>query len=223
MIDGRFERKFLVEDLELAEIESLVHLHPAHFTRPYAPRHVNNVYFDSADFSSFRANVDGVAARTKLRIRWYGDLFGRIERPVLERKSKAGLLGTKDSFRLPPLDMAPGVSAADMRSALTDAGLPDELLDYVRVMEPALLNRYRRSYHLSGDGKFRLTIDSELEFRPFDRLGSSFLHTFTEPVVVVEIKYDQRHDREAEHISSAFPFRLTKSSKYVSGIERLLA
>jgi hypothetical protein len=35
---------------------------------------------------------------------------------------------------------------------------------------------------------------------------------------VVELKYDIEHEPGAQLITSAFPFRLTKNSKYVTGV-----
>ena len=41
-------------------------------------------------------NVDGLKNRVKVRIRWYGDLFGVIEKPVLELCKQAG--GIENAF-----------------------------------------------------------------------------------------------------------------------------
>ena len=39
--------------------------------------------------------------------------------------------------------------------------------------------------------------------------------------VIVELKYDTEHDEYANRISASFPFRLSKNSKYVNGIDQL--
>jgi hypothetical protein len=38
---------------------------------------------------------------------------------------------------------------------------------------------------------------------------------------VVELKYQIEDDPRAQRIAAAFPFRMTRSSKYVQGIERV--
>lgn len=220
---ARYERKFLVQDLDAAAVAALVRLHPALFRTAYPARRVSNLYLDDADFGSWRANAYGVAVRAKLRIRWYGSTFGCAASPALERKARVGLVGTKASFPLPPLDVRAGISAADVRACLEAAALPAELREELARTAPVLLNAYERTYLLSADGRFRLTLDSALEARPFDRLGSSFLHVRRQPGVVLELKYDPRHDRDADAVSAAFPFRLTKSSKYAAAVERLFA
>ena len=111
-----------------------------------------------------------------------------------------------------------------MERWIAEADLPDALSTEARAQVAVLLNRYRRSYFLSADGRFRLTVDSQLEFRPVGRLESPRLARALErDTVVVELKYDADLDLEAERIASAFPFRVTKSSKYAAGIERLVA
>ena len=84
----RYERKFLVSELNRFEIESIVRLHPAIFSEIYHQRSVNNIYFDTMNVSNYLDNINGVKQRLKVRIRWYGDLFGFIDKSVLEFKIK---------------------------------------------------------------------------------------------------------------------------------------
>jgi hypothetical protein len=39
---------------------------------------------------------------------------------------------------------------------------------------------------------------------------------------ILELKYSDKDDDEARYITNYFPFRMTKSSKYVSGIEKIV-
>ncbi len=98
----RYERKFLIEDLHWSEIESYIKFHPSNFSEIFYQRFINNLYFDTVDMSSYWDNVDGVKDRQKFRMRWYGDLFGYIEKPTLEVKKKRGIVGTKESYPLLP-------------------------------------------------------------------------------------------------------------------------
>ena len=82
----RYERKFFISKLTKYEVESLIKLHPAMFSEIYFPRFVNNLYFDSFNMKSYFDSVDGSPNRRKIRIRWYGDLFGDIEKPVPNNK-----------------------------------------------------------------------------------------------------------------------------------------
>ena len=218
----RYERKFVVSELTEHELEMLVKLHPAMFSRAYPPRFVNNVYFDSPDMHNYGDNVDGVAERVKCRIRWYGDLFGAVRKPVLEFKIKQGLVGTKQSFALAPFFVAPSNVASGLSDAIDRSALPKALKHELNSATPVLLNRYWRHYYYSSESGCRLTLDSRMEFHRIEGRGSKFLRCFRDDKnTVVELKYDRDKCDEAESIANHFPFRMTKNSKYVNGLDGL--
>ena len=99
----RYERKFLAGRLSLAEVLALVRRHPALFREAYPPRSVNNIYLDSPALRDYHDHIQGVACRSKTRIRWYGSCGVSVERPVLERKIKQGAVGGKLSHPLPAM------------------------------------------------------------------------------------------------------------------------
>ena len=101
----RFERKFFITGLTKYEIESVVKLHPAIFSEIFHKRHINNIYFDTFSLKNLHDNVEGASDRIKVRIRWYGELYGYIEKPVLEIKIKNGLLGKKISVPVEPFTL----------------------------------------------------------------------------------------------------------------------
>jgi hypothetical protein len=41
--------------------------------------------------------------------------------------------------------------------------------------------------------------------------------------VIIELKYGLGHEDEASRIATRFPFRVTRSSKYVIGVDALYA
>ncbi len=219
---NRYERKFFLEHVDRREAERLVCVHPAFFREVFAPRYVNNIYLDTPDGSSYLDHLNGVGARHKWRVRWYGELTGRVERPVLEIKAKQGLVGCKRSYQLPPLTL----DAAFDFGNLVDHGLTEDLPGCVRLqlrcLAPSLINRYRRSYHLSGDGAFRITVDDRMSFgrpRPHAVLRSDrFVESRS---TIIELKYDPNVDDRADRLASFFPFRVSRSSKYCYGLELL--
>ena len=89
------------------------------------------------------------------------------------------------------------------------------------ALQPTLLNRYKRTYYLSYDKKFRVTVDSEMEFYSINPIREFFKTFSDERKTIVELKYDQEHFDNAKNITQSFPFRVTKNSKYVVGIERV--
>lgn len=217
----RHERKFLITNYSAAEVEQIIKFNPACFTEIHHQRTVNNIYFDSLAYDSYYRNVEGDTNRTKARIRWYGALFGQISNAVLEFKIKKGLLGRKEYFPLTAFQLDENFSKEQIESAI--ANTPIDIQHWILSMQPALLNSYTRKYFLSADKKFRLTIDKEQVYYRISYNNNTFLNKVNNPqAIVLELKYEMSLDEEANKISNDFPFAMTKNSKYLQGIERVL-
>ena len=217
----RYERKFLVDELRPFQVESLIRLHPRLFHAPYPPRFVNNLYFDTPDMENYYDNVFGASRRRKVRLRWYGAPFGGLTSPVLEIKVKDGLVGTKHSYPLPPFCLDQGFCNTFFRCLTQNADLPENVRRDMNNLEVVLFNRYYRRYYASRDGHFRLTLDSDMAYYKANCvLGNTFIHHCMNPhELVVELKYEVEQEAQANRVASYFPFRATRNSKYVQGIE----
>jgi hypothetical protein len=220
---GRYERKCQVTELTLHQIQLIVKLHPKLFHSPYPPRYVNSIYLDTADLENYQANVLGYTNRRKVRLRWYGESFGEIAKPMLEIKIKQGLVGTKQAFPLTSMTIDCHVCDDIVHHTLSNSDLPRIVQLELQNMHMVLLNRYYRHYYVSYDGDFRVTIDSELAFYKINSaFGNLFLHRqLSRSEVIVEIKYAEEQEPSADRVINFFPFRVTRSSKYVQGVERV--
>lgn len=218
----RYERKFFLTSFTKHHLAVIVRNHPGRFSEPYPERFVNNIYFDTVDMSHFWDNVAGITPRVKVRIRWYGEFFGPVSKPILEFKLKNNILGSKASFVLDPLTIDEHLSVETVKGHFRRLDMPEALKEYLLSLRFSLMNRYRRAYFASIDGKFRITIDSDLEFMsPIFPQHHFLRRAEREMTAILELKYDETHDDEAGVISNYFPFRMTKSSKYVSGIRQV--
>ena len=218
----RYERKFFISELNRHEIESVVLLHPALFSEIHHERNVNNIYFDSVDMANFFDNVDGNSRRVKFRIRWYGKLLGEIKKPVLEVKIKNGQLGGKLHYPLKPFQMDKNFTNDSAREIALSAELPSDLNQIMVNLNCTLLNSYTRKYFESGNKEFRITVDTGMKYINLSHLHNSYLSELNDySHSILELKYDEACDDEAREITNCFPFRMTKSSKYVTGIEML--
>ncbi|HHS95561.1 MAG TPA: VTC domain-containing protein, partial [Phaeodactylibacter sp.] len=171
----RKERKFLVEGADIHAVEFIIKAHPAMFSQPFPPRYINNIYFDSNQFGNYGDNVVGAKNRHKFRIRWYGDQFGYIKKPILEIKIKKGLAGAKRHYPLVPFTLEPGFNQYMMRDVFNRSDLPGAVREMLRYQAPTLINRYFRKYFLSADRRFRVTLDTQLQFIRIDRHQNSFM------------------------------------------------
>jgi hypothetical protein len=218
----RYERKFIAYGFTVPEVLALVRRHPAAFRETYPARTVNNLYLDSADLRDYHDHVNGVAHRTKTRLRWYGAWSGRIDTPIFECKLKHGHVSGKAARGLPPLSMNGTVSRPDLEAAFDSANLPALTRSALRHLQPSLLNRYQRCYFQSADRRFRLTVDSGLEFASARQVQDAGVFFFPPAsLVVIELKFGLAEADSAGRITNALPFRLARCSKYVLGIASL--
>ena len=219
----RYERKFYIQELDRAQVESIIMAHPSLFREIYHQRFVNNIYFDSINMQHYFDNIDGLARRFKVRVRWYGKPTGLLENPMLELKFKHNLhvgklLYPLEAFVLDEKSSMPAIQGIFERAP----SLPDGLRLYLKELNFSLFNRYSRKYFLSADRRYRITVDSGLQAYELKGFGNNFLRA-TEPsdTIIVELKYNKDQDKEVDFITNYFPFRLTRSSKYTAGIEAL--
>jgi SPX domain protein involved in polyphosphate accumulation len=186
------------------QVEQVILLHPASFTSIYEPRWVNNVYFDTSDLISYHENAGGFNRRTKYRLRWYGSDAGIIKNGIIEIKEKDHMLGWKEHIAVPEIK-----DPLKINEVLLSQGI------IIPNITPSVQNRYFRKYFLSADGKFRITIDTQIGHKiPFT--NQSFI---PEQKIVLEIKFDKNDEGLAKDIFEFIPFRQKKNSKYAKGIE----
>jgi len=219
----RYETKFRINYLNYHEIESLVKIHPAIFREIYNKRNINNIYFDTNDLSNYLDNVEGETRRQKVRIRWYGDLFGGNKKPKLEIKNKRGLLGWKERYEIKnfSLNKKTSFNYKEIFDQLIESNDLNILRLNLKSLRPTLLNRYERTYYLSHDKKFRITLDRKMNFFSINPFVEHF-KTFTDTDdTIVELKYDESCIDQAKKITQFFPHRVTKNSKYVVGIDKI--
>ncbi|MBT5073824.1 MAG: VTC domain-containing protein [Kordiimonadaceae bacterium] len=217
--DWRYERKIRVDTLGVRGLEALILSNKAFFRTLHAERRVNNIYFDDDDFNCFFSNVDGNAAREKFRIRWYGDVFGDICNPILEIKIKDALVGSKKRFRLNDFNLNRSMKKNPIKKALEGLDTSLSIRSDIKRLRPTLINSYIRRYYISSDGKYRLTLDYDLEFYKFEAVSRTILSKRSQPGLVVEIKYDVKDDSGVDEVTNDLLFRITKNSKYATGVE----
>ena len=206
----RYERKYRIESFSPEVVRQVVRNHPASFRKIFPDRQINNIYFDTANLVAYNENVDGIAERRKFRVRWYGNDIFNIRNPKLEIKIKNNLLGTKQTFD------AIGFDLNDLKK------LSESISEHSRLslaFIPALINSYQRSYYGTANGDFRITIDWNLQY--FSMLSAQRFTRYNifDEATVMELKYEAGLDEKADDILQYIPFRYSKSSKYVKGMD----
>ena len=98
-LEARLEIKYTAPETEYHRLFHWVKHHKHGFFVHYPDRIVNNIYFDSQDYSSFWETLSGFSSRTKVRYRWYGESFFPKE-GILEFKNRKNQYTWKDSYKL---------------------------------------------------------------------------------------------------------------------------
>lgn len=216
----RYERKYSVSsEIPIKELILMVKSNSFLFKEIYFERQVNNIYFDTNGYKFYFDNVDGVSDRQKVRIRWYGDTLNNIKNPKLEIKIKKGIVGDKWTYNLSPFVLNNDFNSNAYKEILKNSNIPLPIFKKTHNLKPTLLNSYSRRYFLSSDKKFRITLDYNIQYRNIKATNNNFNKLPQADINnVVELKYGLEDDLTANIISNQFPFRMSKNSKYVNGV-----
>lgn len=115
---------------------------PGDFVEQHPPCRIHNVYYDTPTLTHYRAHVNGISNRMKVRRRWYEGNRGRDER--IEFKGKVGNITRKTVYLLDEI--------------------PFEIMGLLDSLQGTLENAYLRHYYVSRSGKLRITVDTEQTF-----------------------------------------------------------
>ena len=211
----RFERKIVVDS---HSYDDLIYMFKARgFSKLFPERNVCNLYLDDLNHSAYFDNILGNSKRLKHRIRWYGNLFGTVQKITLEQKIKRGNVGLKNNFKVEKeFNFSPTLNFSQLTKLVRHVihDLRDKI--FVDILYPASINTYTRSYYSDAFNKFRITFDKDIKYYSFQ---NSIKLEKTDSRIIVEIKYDNENDILARQILEFFNFRLGKNSKYVNGVE----
>ncbi len=217
----RYERKYFLRSVSADDAELLIRLCPRYFRQVYPDRYINNIYLDSPSLRCYWENVDGVSPRFKQRLRWYGELRQDDATATLEIKRKYNAVGDKIRIPLGAFNSAEAINDDGVAALLGTAVNDRRFLSHGDGFKCVLVNRYLRRYYATFDGLFRATLDRELQFYPVDNGRRASDLAVRENVAIVEIKYARDHDSLAREVLEYFPFRPTRISKYVYGVDLL--
>jgi hypothetical protein len=218
---GRRERKYPLSRGELVQFRSWQITHGKAFARAHPPRVVSNIYFTAPDWASYSDNSAGISERVKCRLRWYGELETASE-ATFEAKQRRNAVGHKRQQRVPlqalALQAVP-ISRLHLRlRPLLAPGLRVLLDDGQR---PVLYNRFTREYYETTAG-LRMTVDTGMEYAALPGGSLRALHPIASAMpAVVEVKYSPEQRTEAMEALRHLPFRATRFSKYVVGVDHL--
>lgn len=153
---------------------------------------VRSLYFDNPADKVLREKIDGVNRREKFRIRCYNGDLSLIR---LEKKSKRGGLGTKETAELSAAEAQAVVDGELDWMMASGRPLVQELYHKMRTqgLRPRTIVDYTREPFVYGPGNVRVTLDYDIRtgLGCTDFLNSSCVTIPTGgPAAVLEVKWD---------------------------------
>ena len=219
----RYEKKYICSNILPSEVRIAIKSLPSLFIRSFSPRNVNNVYFDSLDKVNYHKNIDGISDRFKIRIRWYNNLFGSVKNPKLEIKIKKNSQNYKNIYQLSNFKFEKNLFyKKKLNDWLNNANIPYGVKKLLESFRLSSINSYHREYFVSINSKIRITLDSKMIFYDVDTDKIFQINKVDNFYSVIELKYDSKLSIEGNKIANEIPFRVTKHSKYIIGIEKQL-
>lgn len=213
----RIELKAIFNSMDLWLIENWIYSKSKLLTL-FPDRYINNIYFETHDYSSASDNIYGISKRTKVRLRWYGS--SNIDNEFngfLEFKRKNNNLGWKDQYRV-KINKKNFNNFVFLKNKILGCIPLKNQIEFSNYNLPFILNGYRRKYFSTDDKKIRVTLDSSI--KAFDQRWSNFVtkkNRINLPSVnIIEFKFEEKFKEEAIQLIKLLPLRISKYSKYTT-------
>ena len=221
--DARYEIKFAGRVYDRDRVLVWLKTHAFGFRVAYPSRRINNIYFDSHNLSTFTTNLSGDSARSKYRLRWYGETM-EPEAAVYEQKVRRNKLGFKIAFpinKMLNLRKNPWHQVCD---TIKNQLPPEQRLLANKTGQPIILTRYHREYFVSNDNSIRITLDTD--HTAYDQRQASMPNLLkasnTPSPLIVEVKFGYGLEQSGQEVVKDIPLRISRHSKYMVSVSSIL-
>ena len=211
----RNERKFIFFEPH-SSIEKLLNSIGA--KEIYSPRNINSIYFDTYLHRNFYEAIDGIMLRSKVRVRWYGEIFNVEIEPQLESKNRINQHNYKITNKLESFKTKKLFNLIDFNKYVQNQKKrKDEINYYLNNLYPNLFVSYLRRYYIFDN--VRITLDTDLKFINLAKVNLFSKKNFLciNKKKIIELKYGDELHKKATKITKTFNNRLNKFSKYQIG------
>lgn len=219
----RYERKYTTH-LDADVLRALILTHPGMFHEIFYLRRVVSLYFDTPEYQLFQDNLIGSPTRIKVRLRWYckpdAPPWQIPDAINLELKIRKGDIMQKRTIPLKCSFTDADIRDQEVQEYLTDLTqfAMQSSFSEARLLKSVLLNTYVRAYFYSDFHNVRITLDDKLEFYSISKPHSNSLSSIMARRVF-EVKYGVENDVRMGEIMRYFPLTISKSSKYMMGMQ----
>lgn len=218
----RKEIKFALSHADVDKLRRLFEMNCHRRVYNQSVSTVRSIYFDDARLSACQDNLDGLAGRRKVRLRWYDSLQpGSVF--FFEIKWRRGRVTGKHRLQMESEVPLGQLTYKQIGERLKQV-LPCEFLsDLVVYCEPTVLVQYQREHFASDDGAVRVTLDYDITC--YDQTGKAHVSTSfprrLDRLVVIEGKTPLGREFELPALFHPFRARAGRCSKYVQACRLL--
>lgn len=218
---SRSEIKYVLEGVDVGKLRSLLATNCRRVVHNSERSAVRSIYFDDANLSACRANLDGLGRRRKLRIRWYDSLLPGQDF-FLEVKWRDNRVTGKHRMQIRSDKPLHEMSYRQIHRCLEETVPQHIVRDVVQYCDPIVIVQYDREHFVTHDG-LRITLDYGLTY--YDQTAASRVSLRfpqrLERLVVVEGKTPVGRESELRAWLHPLSLRAGKCSKYVHGCCRI--
>ena len=218
----RYEKKFTVPFSKQYLIPKIISSNGMRFIKHYETRKVNSIYLDTNNLTFYRENLEGLTGRKKFRIRWYDDL-NRDTKIFFEIKQKNNELGFKKIYQLKNNfeNNNPLHEIKKNFHSLINLDISSNINSLLYKLKPKIIISYRRNYFISNIYNCRMTLDTQINYAIIDQDRNNIWEDNQKNnEMIIELKYPGNFNQNIIFEKFDLPFRLSKNSKYVNGINK---
>jgi len=183
---------------------------------------VRSLYYDSADFRSYREKVSGDCDRTKLRIRTYSRSLREDPDIRVEMKARKNMSMEKHSTFISPEEYERFMRDSHWSGADDPLLVEFERYVHLKTLMPLVLVEYRREgFSARAQQGLRITFDHGVQsvravslFPP-----SPIFRAHHRGVVILEIKCNKSQPHWLRQMVCDHGLRVAANSKFTQGIE----
>ena len=208
----RYERKFILSNQTIPELENLLRNSKFNFKKNYPTRKVNSIYFDDYNANSVLDNLDGNNFKNKVRLRWYGKKK-LINSPTLELKNKNGYVNYKKIYKIK------NFQPTKFTKKNVDFIMKELFYKYNFLKKKIAISstHYDRLYFISSRNNIRATLDFNINYFNIHNHSNYNLNKYSKSFII-EIKYPNEKDEYVRTKLENITLRVSKNSKYINSL-----
>ena len=209
--DFRFEKKYNINNFESKNLINYIKSNSKLF-KIYPSRVVNSIYYDTHDLKFVSENLSGTSFRKKLRLRWYNNDFINAKAEIKIKKNKMNA-----KVKRGIVDLSNDNIVKNIRDLNKNESFKEMVFNYLsdEILYPKIKVSYSRDYYYYKG--LIITFDKDLSFTDIND-QKKIKKTDN---CVFEVKFSSDKLDLYNQIVSDFPFRISRNSKYITGMALL--